>query len=311
MVQSEGGFLLKPPPMGIPDRWLALHVVFLPEPQDEGFLPDLARELIPSLLMELGGWGVEERVEGFTTYLPPPQDLDVFIARVRERVEETTGGRGRLEWGWQPHEDWEVLWRRGLGPRRITSRIVVTPTWESPQTEPGDVVITLDPGLAFGTAEHATTRGCLRLLDREVRPGDRVADVGAGSGILSVAAALLGARRVLGMEPDPMSCEAAAENIAANGVQDRVRVLSLEVRGSDSLPQAPYEGIVANIQRSILVPLLPSFRGSLVPEGWLILSGILMEELEDLLGAAVREGFVLKTQDREGDWWSGVFTLQP
>jgi ribosomal protein L11 methyltransferase len=261
--------------------------------------------------MDLGGRGVEERAEGFTTFLPPPQDLDAFIDRARETVEETTGGKGRLEWGWQPHEEWEVLWRRGLGPRRITPRILVTPTWESPDAGPGDVVITLDPGMAFGTAEHATTRGCLRLLDRTVQPGDRVADVGAGSGILSVAAALLGARHVLGMELDPMSCEAASENIAANGVQDRVRVLPREVRGPDHLPQGPYEGIVANIQRSILVPLLPSFRGSLVPEGWLILSGILLEEREDLLGAAVREGLVLKDQDREGGWWSGVFTLLP
>jgi ribosomal protein L11 methyltransferase len=161
--------------------------------------------------------------------------------------------------------------------------------------------------MAFGTAEHATTRGCLRLLDRRVREGDRIADIGSGSGILSIAAAHLGAREVLGIEVDPMACEAAQENLLANGVEGRVRIVVDEIQGSDPIPQAPYQGIVANIQRFILVPLLPSFRASMDQGAWMILSGILLEEREELLRATAEAGFTLDEEDQEGEWWSGVF----
>lgn len=272
--------------------------------------PDPAREFVPELLIEFGGRGVEEGQGEFKTYLPPPEDLDTFLAAVGKALESGAPQGTSLGWGWQPHEDWENLWRQGLGPRRITPRIVVTPTWEEPQAEPGDLLITLDPGMAFGTAEHATTRGCLRLLDGRVREGDRIADIGSGSGILSIAAARLGAREVLGVEVDPMACEAARENLVANGVDDRVRIVVEEIQGPNALPEAPFQGIVANIQRFILVPLLPSFRASLVPGGWLILSGILLEERDSLLEATRRNGFSLGQDDQEGKWWSGVFTLE-
>ena len=293
----------------IPHRWLTL-TVRLTEPTSEAESPlDPVRELVPQLLLELGGRGVEETADAFTTYLPPPEDLDAFLATVRSRLEEVAPERGQLHWAWQPHEDWEKLWRRGLGPRRITPRIMVTPTWDTPKADPEGILITLDPGMAFGTAEHATTRGCLRLLDGRVREGDRVADIGSGSGILSIAAVHLGAKEVLAVEMDPMSCDAARENLLANGVEDRVRILVEEIRGDSPLPQAPFQGIVANIQRFILVPLLPALGASLAPGGWLILSGILLEEREDLLDSTTHQGFSLEEEDQEGEWWSGVFRL--
>jgi ribosomal protein L11 methyltransferase len=294
---------------GTPDRWLVLTVKGLHGSPEGSSAPDPSRELIPELLLELGGRGVEEDPEGFTTYLAPPDDLDTFLSDAKGRLEKVAPGRARLEWAWQPHEDWEDLWRQGLGPRRITPRIVVAPTWDTPEAEPGEILITLDPGMAFGTAEHATTRGCLRLLDGRVREGDRIADIGSGSGILSIAAAHLGAKQVLGIEVDPMACEAARENLQANSVEDRVRIVVDEIQGSEPIPEAPYQGIVANMQRFILVPLLPSFKASLDGDAWMILSGILLEEREDLLQATTEAGFRLDAEDQEDEWWSGVFFL--
>jgi ribosomal protein L11 methyltransferase len=270
-------------------------------------LADPVRELLPELLLALGGRGVEEIGDSFTTYVPPPADLEAFLHELRARLREVGARGAELLWTWQPQEDWETLWRRGLGPRRITQRLLVAPTWDIPEVGEGEILIVLDPGMAFGTAEHATTRGCLRLLDARVREGDRVADIGSGSGILSIAAAKMGAREVLGVEVDPLACEVAEENLIANGVQDRVRILAEEVREKDPLPGSPYQGVVANIQRLVLLPLLISFRDSLAPGGWLILSGILTEERDEVLAATSRHGLLLEEEDGEGDWWSGAF----
>jgi len=285
-----------------PDRWLALTVK-IPSPIGAGVF----EELVPDLLLELGGRGVEEKDGAFTTYLLPPPDLEEVLATARSRLEALGGSGDQLQWAWQPQEDWESLWRRGLGPRRISDRLVVAPSWDIPEVDLDTILIILDPGMAFGTAEHATTRGCLRLLESWVEEGDRVADIGAGSGILSIAAARFGARGVLAVEVDPMACEAARENLRANGVQDRVRMLEAEIRDGEALPEGPFDGIVANIQRSILLPLLPAFIAGLRPGGWIILSGILLEEREEVVSRAADLSLALLEEDAEEEWWAGVF----
>lgn len=270
--------------------------------------PGFDRELIPQLLLELGGWGVHELGDSFTTYLPPPDDLDALLQETDARLVEAGIRGAEVRWAWQPQEDWQAVWKRGLGPRRVTDRLLVAPTWDLPEVREGEILIVIDPGMAFGTAEHATTRGCLRLLDKRIGNGDRVVDVGSGSGILSIAAARLGAMDVLAMEMDPVSCEVAEENVVANGVEDRVRVRVAEVQAAGPLPESPFDGVVANIQRTILLPLLSSFRGSLTEGGWLILSGILTEERAEVLAATAHHGFNLEEEDREDEWWSGAFT---
>lgn len=255
---------------------------------------------------------MEETGNALRTFLPPPDDLDAFLEEARRHLDSLAGeGAVELEWRWQPQEDWESLWKRGLGVRRVTDRLVVAPSWEDVSPARGDLLITLDPGMAFGTAEHPTTRGCLRLLDGRVGRGDRIADVGAGSGILSIAAALLGAREVLALEMDELACQAARSNVEANDVGDRVRVCREEVGGRGPLPGEPRQGIVANLQRLLLLPLLTSFRESLAPGGWLIVSGILLREWDGMVRHATEAGFGLEEEDREGEWWSGGFTPLP
>jgi ribosomal protein L11 methyltransferase len=180
----------------------------------------------------------------------------------------------------------------------------VTPTWETPAVGPGDVVITLDPGMAFGNAEHGTTRGCLRLLDAALTPGGRVLDVGTGSGVLSIAAALLGAHEVVALEADPFACEVARENLASNGAADRVTVHEAWARADTLASYGTFDGVIANIEGKTLQALLPGLRSCARPGGWVILSGLLADEAGSLLDLAKALGLSAEAEDADGEWRS-------
>lgn len=283
-----------------PERWLVLSA-HVPE-------SDPLRELLVEGLLALGGMSVEEKGDELVTYLPPP----------KEGPEEYVRGAGeflahwimddeppRLEWRWQENEDWEREWRRGLQPRQVTDRIVVKPSWTEWDARPGQIVIDIDPQMAFGTGEHATTRSCLRLLDGEVEPGDRVLDVGSGSAILSIAAAMLGAKEVVALEYDDDANVNARENIDRNGVGDRVHLI--EALADDELLRelGRFDLVVANILSSVIRPLLPAFRRAFGDDGGkLIVSGILQTEHEDVVRDAEAAGFRVERVELEEEWWS-------
>lgn len=285
---------------GTPDRWLALSV----DP-----MSPMALELLVEPLLGLGAAGVQE-VEGrLITYVLPPADPEAFVRRAQIVLREATGiDDFTLAWYWQDHRDWSVLWRQGLGPRTITDRLVVTPSWCEAEAPEGAVVVTIDPGLAFGTAEHETTRGALRLMDRALSPGERLLDAGCGSAILAISAARLGAHHVLAVDSDPYACEAARENAAVNGVTHSVRIEKVAVTPDWLHGREPFDGILANIQPGVLVPLMKGFAGALRHGGWLILSGITEEEWLAVFRAASLRGFGLEDVDAEGEWRTGWFT---
>lgn len=283
-----------------PERWLEVGA----RSQAAGD----AESLLADGLVALGGRATEERDGWFLTHLPAPADVEAFASEARSFLTSFTGLddleiRTRV----QDHEDWAEAWKRGLAPRRVTSRIVVTPSWMDPHAQPGELVIVVDPGMAFGTAEHGTTRGCLRLLDPIVSPGQRILDVGAGSGILSIAAALLGAEHVRAVEGDDLAIETLQENVDANGVSDRVEVLTAWVDNDALLEMGPVDGIVANIEAGILTPLLPGLAGALEAGGWLIMSGILDSQWDALAAAASEQALSLVGMDADGEWRSGLF----
>ena len=157
--------------------------------------------------------------------------------------------------------------------------------------------------MAFGTGEHETTRGVVRLLPDLIRPGDRVADLGAGSAVLAIAAAKLGAGHVAAIEIDHDAIANAEENVARNGVADRVTVI--EGDASLLLPLvAPLRVVLANIISSVLLELLPAIRNALTDDGEAILSGILFEERDTMLVAFARGGWRVVAEDAEGAWWT-------
>lgn len=265
--------------------------------------------LLADGLVSLGGRAVEERGGWYVSYFAEPEDVDAFVREARDLLTEETGLSSiQIEHGWQLHEDWAETWKRGLVPRRVSERIIVHPSWALPtDVRPEDVVIVLDPGMAFGTAEHGTTRGCLRLLDGTVRNGERLLDVGAGSGILGIAAARLGADQVVAIEADPLACEALVENIERNRVADRVTLIEAWATAESIAAQGPVTGIIANIERGLLEPLFDGFSRAVVPGGWLIVSGILDHEWDDLRADVTRSGFRFRKLDADGEWRSGLF----
>jgi ribosomal protein L11 methyltransferase len=284
-----------------PKRWLVLTA--------RPSAPEWA-ELVADGLLALGGAAVEERADALVTWILPPDDGEAFAAEARERLAEwlPDGASVDVEWAWQADEDWAAEWKRGLGPRQLTDRLVVKPTWTEWEASPGQVVIDIDPQMAFGTGEHATTRGCLRLLDAVAREGDRVLDVGSGSAILAIAAARLGASEVIAVEYDADANLNARENLEGNGVEDRVRIV--EALADDALLAGlgRFDLVLANILSGIIRPLLPAFHRALAgsPDGRLIVSGILRDESPDVVRDAEAAGFRVDRVDEEEEWWSAL-----
>ncbi|HET7234707.1 MAG TPA: 50S ribosomal protein L11 methyltransferase [Longimicrobium sp.] len=284
-----------------PDRWMVLAV--------RGPHADLAG-LVADGLLALGGAAVEEKDGALVTYLLPPEDPDAFAAEARERLAEWLPDDAEIDvtWQWQQNEDWAAEWKRGLAPRRVTERIVVKPTWTEWDAAPGQVVLDVDPQMAFGTGEHATTRGCLRLLDGALRPGDRVLDIGSGSGILAIAAVRLGAREAVAVEYDPDANLNARENLERNGVDASVTLI--EAMADDALLDelGRFDLVLANILSGVIRPLLPAMRSALggSAEGRLIVSGILRTESADVIRDAEAAGFRVERVDEEEEWWSAL-----
>jgi ribosomal protein L11 methyltransferase len=180
--------------------------------------------------------------------------------------------------------------------------LTVCPPWLAEGKDPARTIV-IDPQMAFGTGEHQTTRGVLRLLPDVIRAGDRVADLGAGSAVLAIGAVKLGAAWVAAIELDHDAIANAEENVRRNGVADKVRVI--EGDAGLLLPLvAPVRVITANIQASVLVPLLPVMAEALTDDGEAILSGILVTEREEMLAALAKHGWTPKQEDAEEAWWS-------
>ncbi|MFL5521669.1 MAG: 50S ribosomal protein L11 methyltransferase, partial [Gemmatimonadales bacterium] len=196
--------------------------------------------------------------------------------------------------------DWTMRWRDGLGPRHF-GRLTVAPSWiELPRGE-GPVVV-LDPESAFGSGEHGSTRAALTLLERHLRPGDRVLDLGSGSGILSISAVKLGARRAVGIEVDEDANEVAELNARRNGVADKVEFLF-----GDAAQLAPVVGpaeiLCSNILRLVNVALLPEIRASLVPGGIAIFSGMEHTEAAEFRAALAAQHYTEVDEVIDAGWW--------
>lgn len=267
------------------------------------------RPLAADALLALGGAAVLEEEDALTTYLPEPADAEAAVEEARRLLREAMpAGEPEVSWRWQQDEDWALKWKQGLQPRRISERLVVKPTWCDWAETPGEVVLDIDPQMAFGTGEHATTRGCLRLLDGALHGGERVADVGSGSGILAIAAARLGAREVVAIENDPDANLNARENVEHNGVGDRVRIVEALADAELLAGMGRFDVILANILSGVIRPLLPAFRAALGgrPEARLIVSGILIDEHAAVVADAERAGFAVLSVDEEQEWWSGL-----
>jgi ribosomal protein L11 methyltransferase len=198
--------------------------------------------------------------------------------------------------------DWADAWKAYFPVMRVGRRLVIRPTWRRHRRGPDDVVLALDPGMAFGTGLHPTTRLCLAgveaLADRDVLAGARVLDVGCGSGILAIAALKLGAATALGLDTDPIAIEATTANARRNALVRRVRVRE----GSLPSGEAPFDVVLANLIAGLLVPLADGLLGELRPGGHLLASGIFVDREGDVRDAFETAGLDVTGRTAEGDW---------
>jgi ribosomal protein L11 methyltransferase len=253
------------------------------------------------------------------TYLP----LDAEAEEKRQRIAQALWHLGHL----RPvgalqvrvleEQDWANAWKQFYSVQRIGAHTVIVPSWLDYTPEPGDIVLHLDPGMAFGTGLHPTTRLCLRVLEEVVQPGMPMLDLGAGSGILSIAAAMQGATPVLALDNDPVAVDVARENVQRNQQAEAVRVGLYDApighlaawmpspaaqQALATAPPARFGLIVANIIADVLIGFAPDFAALLAPGGTLITSGIILDREDEVALALAAAGLHRYARHVEGEW---------
>ena len=196
-------------------------------------------------------------------------------------------------------EDWSEVWKQFYKPFRAGRSLVVKPTWEPYNPQPGDRVIEIDPGMAFGSGTHETTGMCLELLEEAVHGGERVIDVGTGSGILAIGAALLGARDVLAIDIDPTAVKVARENVAHNHLEQTITTLEGNLLEK---VDAQCEVCVANIIADVICMFAAPLNDHIVPGGLFICSGIIKEREQDVTDALLAAHYTILDIRRKGEW---------
>jgi ribosomal protein L11 methyltransferase len=257
-------------------------------------------ELTQLRLWELGASGLEERDE--TTLVRESASGRVVViaafsdeAAARHALNEIRDEH-EAEIIYVPSEDWATEWRRGFGAQRIGKRLLLRPSWEEAQSEPGDVVLTIDPENAFGSGDHETTRLVLQMLDQRVAGGERVLDVGCGSGVLAIAALRLGAASAVAVDIDEDAVVVARRNAEINGVAPRFEASARSLGDIEGV----YDIVLANIETRVLISMPGELRARTAPGGFLVLSGILRGERDELLAAYAP--MLLEECLEEGEW---------
>lgn len=246
-----------------------------------------------------------------SAFYPEDEELQPRLARIDRGlalIEERIGAFrfGPVLFRKVSEKDWANEWKQYFHVTHVGKHIVIKPSWEQYDAQAGDVVLELDPGMAFGTGTHETTFMCMEQLERYVKPGCRAIDVGCGSGILALAAAKLGARDVLAIDLDELAVKVAAENTVKNGLSDVVRV-----KHGDLLENSEEQAdvIVANIIADVICFLCGPAKKHLLPGGVFICSGIIREREDDVQRALAQAGYTVCNRLAKGEWVCLAATL--
>ena len=231
-------------------------------------------------------------------YISPKENPAEALSFLRERLDDQKIPH-TLRTDAIKEEDWAFGWKKYYHPIRIGEHIVVCPSWESCSLEPGDVMLRLDPGMAFGTGTHETTRLCLQMLEKFVKPGMDILDVGCGSGILSICGILLGGKSAVGVDIDQTAVKVADENAEMNHVQDKTVYLCGDLTDKVS---GKYQIVCANIVADVVIRLIPDV-GSFMDDGAVLLvSGIIEPRREEVVEALAQHGYQVIDSREEKGW---------
>jgi ribosomal protein L11 methyltransferase len=254
--------------------------------------PPAVQEAVANFLVEQTKRGVQLEGEWVTAYCHQGQEAQLCLQRLSHYYRDLQQLYPNLP-GLKvaqkdlPDEDWSETWKSFFKPLIIGKNIVVKPSWEPYEPKPGQLIIEIDPGRAFGTGKHPSTALCLEILEQMLSESSRkkmdsdtsVLDVGTGSGILGIAAALLGARRVLGLDIDPEALKVAEENLRRNGVEGIMSLSSVPLHRLGEV----YDLVIANLTAPVITQMAASLSSCVSPKGWLLLSGILNEQMEEVV----------------------------
>lgn len=236
-------------------------------------------------------------------YFSEEDNIDEIIAYINKKVEEIKSlgidvGEGKVEFEKMYEEDWANNWKKYYKPSKVGEKIVVKPIWEEYEVKDEELVVELDPGMAFGTGEHETTRMCIQALEKYVQKDSTVFDVGCGSGILAIAAAKLGAKLAVGVDLDPVAVESAKENVGFNNI-DNIEILHgnlIEVIDGKA------DIVVANIIAEIICILTEDVSRVIKPNGYFITSGIIHDRVEMVTNKLEECGFEVVKVNKDGEW---------
>ncbi len=207
-------------------------------------------------------------------------------------------------------EDWANSWKDYYKPIRIGERIVIVPAWEKYQKRPEDIIVTMDPGMAFGTGTHETTRLVIRLLEQYARPGQRMLDMGTGSGILAICGAKLGVTECRAYDIDHVAVRVAQDNILVNECENVICEQSDLLKSVD-LSEGAYDLITANIVADIIIRMIPDVGRYMKDDGVLLASGIIEPRAADVVAAFEAHGFVIQEKTTENDWCALAVRKKP
>ncbi|MBW4465348.1 MAG: 50S ribosomal protein L11 methyltransferase [Pegethrix bostrychoides GSE-TBD4-15B] len=277
----------------------------------------IAEDMVHWRLEDFGCRGSSSQAKDYgclvSAYLPQIKaqqlDLAALALRLKQDALCTEIALPIVQWHLIDEEDWSSSWKEHWHPQEIGDRFLINPAWIAPPETTDRLIIKLDPGVAFGTGAHATTQLCLESL--EMRLGESaesaaeitVADIGCGSGILSVGALMLGAKKAYAVDTDPLAVKAAAENREMNLIDpDRLLVAEGSIERLKELIDSPVDGILCNILAEVIIDLIPGMSELAKPTAWGILSGILLEQVKPIADRLEQHGWTVATLWRRQDW---------
>lgn len=241
-------------------------------------------------------------------YFPGDRSIVELVELIKEKISFIgtflDTGEGYTGYSEVDDEDWATAWKKYYKPLHISQRVVIKPTWEEYSAAPDEVVIELDPGMAFGTGTHETTQMCARLLEKYMQPGDRVVDVGCGTGILSIIAAKLGARHVAAVDIDGVAVRVTGENCRQNHVESVVSPMQGVL---DDVPREKAGIVIANIIANVIIDIAGLIPEYLKPDGFFVTSGIIRARRDEVLEAYTKRGFTCEETLETGEWVAMVF----
>ncbi len=236
------------------------------------------------------------------------RNVDQLVKEIRSALMDISSyidtGRCEINTILRDDSEWKDTWKQYFKPFKLTNSIVVKPTWEEYKPQAGEIVLELDPGMAFGTGTHETTRMCAILGEKYIKPGDKVLDLGCGTAILAASAVKLGAGSALAVDIDDAAVKVARENVLKNGLANSIQVMQGELK---DIEKEPYDLIFINIIADIILSVSEHVKNYTKPGTKILLSGVIRGRRDEVVDAYTSLGFELKEEMEQGEWVAMVF----